>query len=366
MSGLLIVMIMIGLQIHYTVLAILIKHAFSDGLSPTIYVMYRQGIATLALAPFIFLSNKRRRSLRSSLGLKGISWMFLTSLFGVTVNQNAYFCGLYYASSTVATAMTNLIPAFTFVLAALLGFEKIDLRSLRSIAKILGTICCVSGALTIAFLKGNKLVLMEFSLSDPKYLTASGDDNWILGCLLLLASSIFWACWMIMQIPISSYCPDHMLSSFWMCLFATIQSAIFVVIQENHVQSRILHSPLQISCILYSGIGIAISFFVQSWCISQRGPLYCVMFNPLAAVFTALVATTFLHEQLYVGSLVGALGVIVGLYFVLWGKVKDINVTKQEPTQSNIEDDERSNIIDLEEPLIVEKSKSLAEMKMEG
>ncbi|KAL5066119.1 hypothetical protein RYX36_027856, partial [Vicia faba] len=244
-----------------------------------------------------------RRSLRSSLGLKGISWMFLTSLF---------------------------------------GFEKIDLRSLRSIAKILGTICCVSGALTIAFLKGNKLVLMKFIPSDPKYLTASGDDNWILGCLLLLASSIFWACWMIMQIPISSYCPDHMLSSFWMCLFATIQSAIFV------------------------GIGIAASFFIQSWCISQRGPLYCVMFNPLAAVFTALVATTFLHEQLYVGSLVGALGVIVGLYFVLWGKVKDINVTKQEPTQSNMEDDERSNIIDLEEPLIVEKSKSLAEMKMEG
>ncbi|XP_050920916.1 WAT1-related protein At4g28040 [Lathyrus oleraceus] len=361
MGGSVMLMIMIGLQIHYTVLAILTKAAFSDGLSPTIYVMYRQGIATLALAPFIFLSNKRRRSLTTSVGLKGFFWMFMTSLFGVTVNQNAYFSGLFYASSTAATAMTNLIPALTFVFAAILGFEKIDLRSLGSVAKILGTICCVSGALTMAFLKGNKLLHM-----DSIGLTASEDDNWILGCLLLLASSVFWSCWMIMQVPISSYCPDHVFSTFWMCLFATIQSTIMAVIQEHDLQAWILHSTLGISCCLYSGIGIAISFFIQSWCISQRGPLYCVMFNPLAAVFTALVAATFLHEQLYVGSLVGAIGVIVGLYIVLWGKAKDFDGTKQEQPQSKMEDGERSNRIDLEEPLVAEKSEYVAEIKMEG
>lgn len=112
MGGLVMLMIMIGLQIHYTVLAILTKAAFSDGLSPTIYVMYRQGIATLALAPFIFLSDKRyifdelslyyysysqplilymlllycrRRSLTTSVGLKGFFWMFMTSLFGYSL-----------------------------------------------------------------------------------------------------------------------------------------------------------------------------------------------------------------------------------------------------------------------------------------
>jgi len=39
----------------------------------------------------------------------------------VTANQNAYFSGLFYASSTAATAMSNLIPALTFVFAAILG-----------------------------------------------------------------------------------------------------------------------------------------------------------------------------------------------------------------------------------------------------
>lgn len=72
------------------------------------------------------------------------------------------------------------------------------MRSLRSIAKILGTVCCVSGALTMALLKGQKLLHMEFLPST--HLTASGSENWVLGCLLLLASSVFWSCWMIMQV----------------------------------------------------------------------------------------------------------------------------------------------------------------------
>lgn len=82
----------------------------------------------------------------------------------------------------------------------MIRFEKIDLKSLRNLAKILGTICCVSGALTMAFLKGHKLLHMEVFFPDFKHLTASGSENWVLGCLLLLASSIFWSCWMIMQV----------------------------------------------------------------------------------------------------------------------------------------------------------------------
>lgn len=53
------VMVMIGLQFHYSLLAIFTRAALLDGLIPTVFVVYRQGIATLALAPIIFSSNKR-------------------------------------------------------------------------------------------------------------------------------------------------------------------------------------------------------------------------------------------------------------------------------------------------------------------
>jgi drug/metabolite transporter (DMT)-like permease len=53
--------------------------------------------------------------------MKLTKFLLLFIICRVTLNQNAYFSGLFYASSTAATAMSNLIPALTFVLAAILG-----------------------------------------------------------------------------------------------------------------------------------------------------------------------------------------------------------------------------------------------------
>ncbi|PON99264.1 WAT1-related protein [Trema orientale] len=44
------------------------------------------------------------------------------SLFQVIIGQNAYFEGLYLSSSTIATAMTTLVPAVTFVFATVIGY----------------------------------------------------------------------------------------------------------------------------------------------------------------------------------------------------------------------------------------------------
>ena len=66
-------------------------------------------------------------------------------------------------------------------------------------------------------------------------------------------------------------------------------------------------------------------------------------------------------------SLVGAFGVIIGLYIVLWGKAKDLEEIKQEMdpkllnNQTKIiqvikdESSEKTYKIDLEEPLLSDK-----------
>ncbi|KAF7838096.1 WAT1-related protein [Senna tora] len=348
---------MIFLQFYYAAQAMLTRAALLQGMSARVFVTYRQAIATLALAPFL-LSFKRRHSFKTSLGFWNLSLMFLTSLTGVTVNQNAYFEGLHLSSSTVTTAMTNLVPAVTFFITAIVGLEKIELRSVRSLAKIIGTVLCVGGAITMALLKGQKLLHMDFLLS------RHGGDNWLLGCALLLICSFAWSFWMIMLVPISSSCPDHVLSTFWMCLMATIQTAIFTLVYEHDFQVWILNSPIQYSCCLYAGIGSAVTYFIQCWCISKRGPLYSAMFTPLCTVITAIISITLLHEQLYVGRLIGALGVIVGLYVVLWGKAKEAEEIKGEE-QPKLQNNEINCEIDLEEPLILsEKPEDIAEGKM--
>jgi len=44
-----------------------------------------------------------------------------------------------------------------------------------------------------------------------------------------------------------------------------------------------------------------VTFYLQSWCISVRGPLYSAMFNPLCTVITTVFAAIVLREELHVG-----------------------------------------------------------------
>ncbi|CAN0841561.1 WAT1-related protein At4g28040 [Linum grandiflorum] len=275
-------MIMIALEFTCTGLALFTKGAFNGGMSPHVFVVYRQAIATLIMLPLAFFSN-RRNPTGVSLTLKSFSWILAASLFGymVTANQNAYFQGINLASSTAATAIINLIPAFTFVFAAILGMEKVNIRSSRSGAKIFGTVICVVGAMAMALTKG------------PKLLNSFIDhNNWLMGCLLLFASSILWSMWTILQ-----------------------------------------------------GVSLALTFLGQAWCVGERGPVFPAIFNPLCTVITAIFATIFLHEQTYIGGLIGAVIVIMGLYLVLWGKAEDMEEKVKE----------KGLVIDLEEPFVCNK-----------
>ncbi|CAN0839007.1 WAT1-related protein At4g28040 [Linum grandiflorum] len=257
----------------------------------------------------------------------------------VTANQNAYFQGINLASSTAATAIINLIPAFTFVFAAILGMEKVNIRSLRSGAKIFGTVICVGGAMAMAFTKGPKL-LNSFQFLGSE--TDDDDNNWLMGCLILFASSVLWSLWIILQVPIAATCPDLIYSSAWLCSLATIQSTMVTLfIERKDFSAWKLNSFFELGCCLYSGVSLALTFLGQAWCVGERGPVFPAIFDPLCTVITAIFATIFLHEQTYMGGLIGAVVVIMGLYLVLWGKAEDMK--------------EKGLVTDVEEPFLCNK-----------
>ncbi|XP_004149891.1 WAT1-related protein At4g28040 [Cucumis sativus] len=349
---------MVGLQCIFAALAIFSRAALLQGMSPRVFVFYRNAIATLAMAPAIFLSSKKSGS-RVSIGFKGFFVISVTALVGVTANQNAYFEGLYLSSSSAASAIVNLIPAITFVMAATVGLEKIKARSWRTVAKIVGTIVCVAGAASMALIKGPKLLNSEMLPKNITVLNMLGvvqpeHDTWFLGCVLLFVSSCFWAFWIVMLVPVSKHCPDPVISGTWMLFIATILNGLFTVLVDDNTKVWTLPTPLQLATCVYAGTTSAFSFCVQSWCVSRRGPLFTALFNPVCTVITTFVSSLFLHEDLYVGSLMGAISVIIGLYIVLWGKAKDVQgmkpqlVTADEQHGLIIDDSEK----DLEQPLL--------------
>ncbi|RLM84316.1 hypothetical protein C2845_PM04G12610 [Panicum miliaceum] len=111
---------MVVTQCIYAALALWSKAAFTGGMSPLVFVVYRQAVATVVLVPIVVATNRKKMT-TTGLGMVGFVLVFVASLVGATVNQCLYYQGVHLGSSSMATAMTNLIPAITFVMAASVG-----------------------------------------------------------------------------------------------------------------------------------------------------------------------------------------------------------------------------------------------------
>ncbi|XP_047944733.1 WAT1-related protein At4g30420-like [Salvia hispanica] len=339
------IIVMVGCQFLYAGVALTGRQALLQNFSSRVFVVYRQFTAFLLIAPFAVFS--RRGTNACAVTWKSFFLISLLSFIGVTFSQNLYYEGLYLSSSSAASALGNAVPAITFTIAYFLGMEKVNLRNVRSLCKILGTGLCVSGAVVMAVLKG------------PKLNGSIGEENrWLIGCLSLLASTTCWSLWVILQVYVTAHYPDHLSLTAWMCLIAAVQSAILTFIVEPDLNTWKLTSSLQLFCCFYAGVASALTFLGQAWCIGKRGPLFSAMFNPLCTVIVTVFAFIFMHEELYIGSLTGGLAVIIGLYVVLWGKAKDYEEIKEEDTTTkkhqNYVNGQNEAItgVDLEQPLL--------------
>ncbi|XP_010438180.1 PREDICTED: WAT1-related protein At4g30420 [Camelina sativa] len=368
-------MAMTMIQLCYAGVNLFARATLVNGLSPRVFILYRQAFATIFIFPFLYFSRRKSKIAIASLDLKSFSLIFVVSLIGVTVNQNLYLEGLYLTSSSMGSAVGNIIPAITFLISFLAGYEKLNLRDIRGLAKIAGTILCVAGAVSMTLLRGPKILNSESALPLAKSVLGNvlKDQNmWLVGCLFLFSSTLCWSFWLILQVPISTYYPDNLSLSAWMCLFGTMQCAVVTFFLEDS-NAWILHSYSEFATCLYAGIGAsALSFTVQAWAISKRGPVFSALFNPLCTVIVTILAALFFQEEIYTGSLIGGLGVIMGLYTVLWGKAKDVMMNQERirdydqnsEVKIHIEDSSKTAICngDLKNPLL-SKHKSTEEIQ---
>lgn len=305
---------MVLVQLFYSLVDMALKTAYGLGMRPIVFVAYRQGIAAAALL-LASLATRGCTLRPMAVGARAFALLFVASLATGT-GQYFYFMGLHLASPSMARATTNLAPGITFAIAAVIGLEKVDLRSSRSIAKIIGTIVCLGGAMLMAFFKGPKLL---------GALLLPTTDDWVTGGIYLMGNAICFSIWYILQVPICKSYLDPLSLATWMCFLATLQCAVVAFfLEENYMEIWKLGSIWELPCILYGGVfASGANFFMQSWCISVKGPLYSAIFTPLSAVITTILSTLFLHEELHIGSVLGAITIILGLYVVLWGKADD-------------------------------------------
>ncbi|CAI8590257.1 unnamed protein product [Vicia faba] len=104
----------------------LLETMSTRGINHFIFVLYSNALATSILLPSSFLTN---RTTRPPLSFSLLVKFFLLGLVGITIMQNCVFTGISYSSPTLESAMSNLTPAITFVLAVIFRMEKLDVGS---------------------------------------------------------------------------------------------------------------------------------------------------------------------------------------------------------------------------------------------
>ncbi|KAG6517990.1 hypothetical protein ZIOFF_021390 [Zingiber officinale] len=226
---------MIVSQFAYVGSSILGKLALGQGLSALVFVVYRHLIAMLILAPLAYvLERNRRPSFSFGVMLK----IFILAMLGITIQQNVYYVGLHLISPTVASALGNVIPAFTFLLAIVLRMEKLNLKTVRGRARLAGTIFCITGALIFTFWKGHLLgAFVTSPMIQLHFETPEKGDAWLKGYALMLF--VYFACSvsLVLQASICEIYPAKLTMNAVMCFFAALQSSALSLIFERNALS---------------------------------------------------------------------------------------------------------------------------------
>ncbi|KAM1788473.1 hypothetical protein ACFX11_038761 [Malus domestica] len=117
---------MVLVQLIYAGSYILIKLSLQDGLNQIVFVVYRHVLGMVLIGPFAYVLERKQRP---SLSFSVAANIFLLALLGPTIFMNVYCAGLAYTTATVGTALGNVVPALTFLMAVLLRMEKLKIRS---------------------------------------------------------------------------------------------------------------------------------------------------------------------------------------------------------------------------------------------
>ncbi|KAH1258531.1 WAT1-related protein [Glycine max] len=312
------------LQFGYAGMDILSKAALNKGMSNYVFVVYRHVFAFVVMAPFaLILEKKVRPKMTFSIFMK----IMILSLLEPVIDQNLYFLGMKYTTATFAVSMYNVLPAITFVMAWILRLEKVKLKSIRSQAKVVGTLATVVGAMVMTLIKGPILDLFGTHASSTHNQQNGGVNlqHAIKGSVMITIGCFSCACFMILQaITIEAY-PAELSLTAWICLLGTVEGGVVALVMERkNLSAWSLQWDTKLLAAVYSGIVCSgMAYYIQGAVMKDRGPVFVTTFNPLCMVIVAIMGSFFLAEIMYLGRVVGAIVIILGLYLVVWGKSND-------------------------------------------
>lgn len=303
---------------------IVAKIAFNEGMSTSVFVFYRHATALLFLVPIAFvLERKTAPPLSFKVSLK----LFAHAFYGISGAINISCLGLKYASATASSAILNLLPVVAFFLALLLGVEFLNLKRFYGIAKVSGVLFCIAGVIVLAFYQGPQLKslnhhrLFHHISTTHHGVAAHPTTSWVLGIFLTTLSTSCWALWTVLQGPMLEAYPSKLLNTTLQIIFATIQSFFIALAVERDFSRWKLGPDACLVAVLYTGIVVSgVGYYMQVWVIDKSGPVFLAMTMPITLLVTIALSSFLLGESVSLGSVIGGMIMVGGLYCVLCAK----------------------------------------------
>ncbi|KAJ6954364.1 WAT1-related protein [Populus alba x Populus x berolinensis] len=301
---------MVSLQFGYAGMYIITMVSLKHGMSHYILAMYRHVVATIVIAPFAFvLERKIRPKLTLPIFLRILALGFLEPV----LDQNLYYLGMKYTSATFASATVNALPAITFIMALIFRLETVTFKKLHSAAKVVGTVITVTGAMVMTLYKGPIIDFIRSHGAAHHGTTsnASGNQHWLTGTLMLLSFTL------------KKY-PAELSLTALICMTGMVEGAAVSLVMERDMSAWKIGFDSRLLAAAYSGVVCSgIAYYVQGVVIRKKGPVFVTSFSPLCMIITAALGSIVLSEQIRLGSVIGAVLIVFGLYTVVWGKSKD-------------------------------------------
>lgn len=268
------------------------KDVMPTYVKPYAFILIRAIGATILFWCLTFFGPKEK------IALKDFPTIILASLFGVTINQLAFFKGLSYTSPISASVLMVTAPIVVLVLSAILLKERIEFK------KVIGILIGLTGT-SILILYGKDI---------------ESSPNAGLGNFLVFVNASSYAVYLIIiKRLISKYHAFTFIK--WIYTFGLLFTLPFAIGEFNEI------SWTTIPTTIYYNIGFVVLFttflayLINLMAMKELKPTTLSVFIYLQPLFATIYAVSFGKDDVNSIKLISAVLIFVGVYLVTQKKV---------------------------------------------